>query len=66
MLIIQLLVTYLKQVFKISFLSEYILDKTIPIKLFKINSYQIFRYDQNRFLGSLFLYVNEQVSCWLH
>ena len=46
MLIIQLLVTYLKQVFKISFLSEYILDKTIPIKLFKINSYQIFRYDQ--------------------
>ena len=66
MLIIQLLVTYLKQVFKISFLSEYILDKTIPIKLFKINSYQIFRYGQNRFLGSLFLYVNEQVSCWLH
>ena len=47
------------------FLSESKLHNTSPTKLFKINDYKIFRYDQNRFGGGLFLYVNEQVPCRL-
>ena len=42
--------------------SESKLENTFPTKLFKINGYKIFRYDQNRFGGGLFLYVDERMS----
>ena len=53
------------QVFDMFLASESKLENTFPTKLFKINGYKIFRYDQNRFGGGLFLYVNERVSCRL-
>ena len=47
------------QVFDIFLVSQSKLDNTFPTKLFKINSYVIFRYDRNRFERGLFLYVNK-------
>ena len=53
------------QVFDIFLVSECKLDNTFPTNLFKINGYNIFKYDRKRFGGGLFLYVNERVSCRL-
>ena len=53
------------QVFDIFLVSQSKLDNTFPTKLFKINSYVIFRYDRNRFERGLFLYVNKWVPCRL-
>ena len=53
------------QVFDIFLVSESKLGNTFPTNLFKINGYKIFRYDQNRFGGDLFLYQNKQVPCRL-
>ena len=48
------------QVFDIFLVSESKLDNTFPTDLFKRNSYKIFRYDQHRFEGVLFLYVRKR------
>ena len=47
--------------FDIFLISESKLDSTFPNAQFKITGFKIFRYDQNRFGGGLFLYVNDKI-----
>ena len=49
--------------FSIFLISESKLDSSFPNSQFKINGYKIFRCDQNRYGGSLLLYVNEEIPC---
>ena len=49
--------------FSIFLISESKLDSSFPNSQFKINGYKIFRCDQDRYGGSLLLYVNEEIPC---
>ena len=49
--------------FSIFLISESKLDSSFPNSQFKINGYNIFRRDRNRYGWGLLFYVNEEVPC---
>ena len=49
--------------FSIFLISELKLDSSFPNSQFKINGYNFFRRDRNRYSGGLLLYVNEEIPC---
>ena len=48
--------------FDIFLISESKLHSTFPNAQFEITGFKIFRYDQNRFGGGLFLYMNDKIA----
>ena len=51
------------KLFDVLLVSESKLDHTFPSNQFRINGYNIFRLDRNRFGGGLILHINENISC---
>ena len=49
--------------FSVFLISKSKLDSSFPNSRFKINSYEIFRRDRNRFARGLLLYVNGEIPC---
>ena len=51
------------KLFDVFLVSESKLDHTFPSNQFRINGYEIFRLNRNRFGGGLIWYINENIPC---
>ena len=51
------------KLFDVFLVSESKLDHTFPSNQFRINGYEMFRLDRNRFGGGLILYINKNIPC---